>query len=345
MAYTTIDKPSDYFNTVLYTGNASTNAITGVGFQPDLVWIKSRGTAGENHYFFDAIRGATNYIHSDTTAAQSSNAATLTTFGSDGFTVGANNSVNKSSDPLVSWNWKANGAGASNEDGSINTIKTSASTTSGFSIAQYTGTGSAATIGHGLGVAPTAIWIKKTSATEQWFCWNQGLTAAGGFIKLDTDGATSTNNSAFPWNPQATTFGLSGDGATNASSVTYIAYCFAEKQGFSKMGSYTGNGNADGPFIYTGFKPAWIMIKSATTAESWMLFDNKRLGFNPDNDYLLANATDVEPADEEVLDIVSNGFKPRVTAGTLNTSGQTYIYMAFAEEPLVTSTGIPATAR
>ena len=286
-----------------------------------------------------------NFLKSNATSANNTNSEFLKSFTSDGYTLGNADEVNNGSNNIVGWNWKANGAGASNTDGSTDTIKTSASTASGVSISTYTGTGSAATIGHGMGVAPTAIWIKKTSATEQWFCWNQGLTAAGGFIKLDTDGATSTNNSAFPWNPQATTFGLSGDGATNASSVTYIAYCFAEKQGFSKMGSYTGNGNADGPFIYTGFKPAWIMIKSATTAESWMLFDNKRLGFNPDNDYLLANATDVEPADEEVLDIVSNGFKPRVTAGTLNTSGQTYIYMAFAEEPLVTSTGIPATAR
>ena len=344
MAYTTIDKPSDYFFTKLWTGNDTAQTITGIPFAPDFVWIKNRSTA-ESHTLVNTVVGANNFLKSNATSANNTNSEFLKSFTSDGYTLGNADEVNNGSNNIVGWNWKANGAGASNTDGSTDTIKTSASTASGVSISTYTGTGSAATIGHGMGVAPTAIWIKKTSATEQWFCWNQGLTAAGGFIKLDTDGATSTNNSAFPWNPQATTFGLSGDGATNASSVTYIAYCFAEKQGFSKMGSYTGNGNADGPFIYTGFKPAWIMIKSATTAESWMLFDNKRLGFNPDNDYLLANATDVEPADEEVLDIVSNGFKPRVTAGTLNTSGQTYIYMAFAEEPLVTSTGIPATAR
>ena len=344
MAYTAIDKPSDYFFTKLWTGNDTAQTITGIPFAPDFVWIKNRSTA-ESHTLVNTVVGANNFLKSNATSANNTNSEFLKSFTSDGYTLGNADEVNNGSNNIVGWNWKANGAGASNTDGSTDTIKTSASTASGVSISTYTGTGSAATIGHGMGVAPTAIWIKKTSATEQWFCWNQGLTAAGGFIKLDTDGATSTNNSAFPWNPQATTFGLSGDGATNADGVSYIAYCFAEKQGFSKMGSYTGNGNADGPFIYTGFKPAWIMIKSATTAESWMLFDNKRLGFNPDNDYLLANATDVEPADEEVLDIVSNGFKPRVTAGTLNTSGQTYIYMAFAEEPLVTSTGIPATAR
>ena len=343
MAYISFE-PKDYFTIKLWTGNDTAQTITGIPFAPSFVWIKNRSTA-ESHTLANTLIGANNFLKSNATSANNTNTEFVKSFTSDGYTLGSADEVNNGSNNIVGWNWKANGAGASNTDGSTDTIKTSASTASGVSISTYTGTGSAATIGHGMGVAPTAIWIKKTSATEQWFCWNQGLTAAGGFIKLDTDGATSTNNSAFPWNPQATTFGLSGDGATNADGVSYIAYCFAEKQGFSKMGSYVGNGNADGPFIYTGFKPAWIMIKSATTAESWMLFDNKRLGFNPDNDYLLANATDVEPADEEVLDIVSNGFKPRVTAGTLNTSGQTYIYMAFAEEPLVTSTGIPATAR
>jgi hypothetical protein len=343
MAYTTIDDPTVYFNTVLYTGNYSTNAITGVGFQPDLVWIKSRGTAGENHYFFDAIRGATNYIHSDTTAAQSSNAATLTTFGSDGFTVGANNSVNKSSDPLVSWNWKANGAGASNTDGSTNTEKTSASTASGFSIVQYIGTGSAATIGHGMGVAPTAIWIKKTSATEEWFCWNQGITAAGGFLKLSGTNVAGTNNTAFPWNPQATTFGLSGDAATNADGVTYIAYCFAEKQGFSKMGSYLGNGNADGAFIYTGFKPAFVLLKNTAATEAWFLFDNKR-GVNGAMVALFPDEAAADGGAADNIDLLSNGFKLR-SAGAIVNSAATFIYLAIAAEPLVTSTGIPATAR
>ena len=342
-AYTTIDKPTDYFETLLYTGNGGTNNITGLDYQPDWVWIKSRGSAGENHYFFDAIRGVTKYIHCDTNAAESTNSATLTTFGSGGFTVGANNSVNKSSDPLVSWNWKANGAGASNTDGSTNTEKTSASTASGFSIVQYIGTGSAATIGHGLGVAPTAIWIKKTSATEEWFCWNQGITAAGGFLKLNGTNVAGTNASGFPWNPQATTFGLSGDGATNASSATYVAYCFAEKQGFSKMGSYQGNASTDGTFVYTGFKPAFVLIKNTAATEAWFLYDNKR-GVNGAMNALFPDENAAEGGAADNIDLLSNGFKLR-TAGAILNSAATFIYIAFAENPFVTSTGIPTPAR
>ena len=345
MAYTAIDKPSDYFVTKLYNGSGSTQSITGLDFQPDWVWLKRRSSA-RGHTVYDAPRGATYGVYPDLTSGQSVGSSALTAFNSDGFSLGADDRVSGSGHTYVSWNWKANGAGATNEAGSINTIKTSASTTSGFSIITYTGNGSSgATIGHGLGVAPKVVIVKLTSGGGyDWGVYHASLGNTKNMRMNLTDAvATST---AF-WNdttPTSTLVSL-GDNATTNSSGTYVAYCFAEVKGFSKMGSYTGNGNADGPFIYTGFKPAWIMIKSATTAESWMLFDNKRLGFNPDNDYLLANNTDAEPADEEVLDIVSNGFKPRVTAGTLNTSGQTYIYMAFAESPFVTSTGIPATAR
>jgi hypothetical protein len=343
MAYTTIDKPSDYFFTKLWTGNDTAQTITGIPFAPDFVWIKNRSTA-ESHTLVNTVVGANNFLKSNAISANNTNSEFLKSFTSDGYTLGNADEVNNGSNNIVGWNWKANGAGASNEDGSTNTIKTSASTTSGFSISTYTGTGSNATIGHGLGVVPQVVIYKKTSATGNWFMYNKNIGNTK-YLNLDATSAVQTYNVFQNTDPSSTLLYVSGDSGGNQNSQTYVAYCFAEKQGFSKFGSYTGNGNADGPFIYTGFKPAWIMIKSATTAESWMLFDNKRLGFNPDNDYLLANATDVEPADEEVLDIVSNGFKPRVTAGTLNTSGQTYIYMAFAEEPLVTSTGIPATAR
>ena len=343
MAYTTVPKSSAYFDNKLITGNGGTQNITGLNFQPDFTWIKGRDVA-ESHALFDAPRGVTKRLMSDTTGAETT-VQGVTAFNSDGFTLGALSAVNQNNGLFASWNWKANGAGSANTDGTINTIKTSANTTSGFSISTYTGTGSAGTIGHGLGVAPTAIWIKKTSATEQWFCWNQGLTAAGGFIKLDTDGATSTNNSGFPWNPQATTFGLSGDGATNASSVTYIAYCFAEKQGFSKMGSYQGNASTDGTFVYTGFKPAFIILKNTASAGTdWQIYDNKRLGYNGGDRSLATNTSAAEETGQGKIDFLSNGFKLRTASGNQNASAL-YIYMAFAEEPLVSTNGQPATAR
>ena len=341
MAYTTIPKSSAYFDNKLITGNGGTQNITGLNFQPDFTWIKGRDVA-ENHALFDAPRGVTKRLMSDTTGAETT-VQGVTAFNSDGFTLGALSAVNQNNGLFASWNWKANGAGSSNTDGTINTIKTSANTTSGFSISTYTGTGSAGTIGHGLGVAPTAIWIKKTSATENWFCWNKGLTSAGGFLKLDRGDAASTNNTAFPWNPQANTFGVSTDGATNASGVTYIAYCFANVQGYSKMGGYVGNGNTDGTFVYTGFKPAFVIIKS-NGAEAWRMVDNKRIGFNVDNRHLTPNDSVVESGSVSDIDLLSNGFKLRSAAGNYN-SGNDYIYLAFAEEPLVSTNGIPSTAR
>ena len=346
MAFSAIIKPTDYFIPELYTGNGGTQTISGLNFQPDFTWIKSRSNA-EGHGLFDVLRGVTNRIQSNTLNAESSLAGSLQSFDSDGFTVGNDVGANGNGQTFASWNWKANGAGSSNTDGTINTIKTSANTTSGFSISTYTGTGSAGTIGHGLGVAPTAIWIKKTSATENWFCWNKGLTSAGGFLKLDRGDAASTNNTAFPWNPQANTFGVSTDGATNASGVTYIAYCFANVQGYSKMGGYVGNGNTDGTFVYTGFKPAFVIIKS-NGAEAWRMVDNKRIGFNVDNRHLTPNDSVVESGSVSDIDLLSNGFKLRSAAGNYNSgNGYNYIYLAFAETPFVANSGesIPTTAR
>ena len=347
MAYTAIDKSSDYFDTKLYSGNGSTQTITGIPLAPSFVWIKNR-TAGEHHVLTDVVRGANKQLNTNRANAQLTLTTQLTAFTSDGFSVGAGSEVNNGSAIYVSWNWKAGTSFTNDASGTgIGSIDSngSVSTTSGFSIVKWTGTGATGTIAHGLGAVPRMIIVKSLANTTTWMCQHASLGNAKEIYLNNTSAAGNSTawNSTTPTSTVFSVTGGAGDGV-NASG-DYIAYCFSNVKGFSKMGSYVGNGNADGPFIYTGFKPAWIMIKSATTAESWMLFDNKRLGFNPDNDYLLANATDVEPADEEVLDIVSNGFKPRVTAGTLNTSGQTYIYMAFAEEPLVTSTGIPATAR
>jgi hypothetical protein len=348
MAYTTIDKPTDYFNTKLYTGNGSSGtALTTGTFQPDFCWFKNRGTA-ENSVLINAINGASFNLSSNLNRAETDVSAKVSAFTSTGVTLGSNAETNENSQPLVAWNWKAGTSFTNDASGTgIGSIDSagSVSTTSGFSIVKWTGTGATGTIAHGLGAVPRMIIVKSLANTTTWMCQHASIGNAKEIYLNNTSAAGNSTawNSTTPTSTVFSVTGGAGDGV-NASG-DYIAYCFSNVKGFSKMGSYVGNGNADGPFIYTGFKPAWIMIKSATTAESWMLFDNKRLGFNPDNDYLLANAVDVEPADEEVLDIVSNGFKPRVTAGTLNTSGQTYIYMAFAEEPLVTSTGIPATAR
>jgi hypothetical protein len=348
MAYTTIDKPTDYFNTKLYTGNGSSGtALTTGTFQPDFCWFKNRGTA-ENSVLINAINGASFNLSSNLNRAETDVSAKVSAFTSTGVTLGSNAETNENSQPLVAWNWKAGTSFTNDASGTgIGSIDSagSVSTTSGFSIVKWTGTGATGTIAHGLGAVPRMIIVKSLANTTTWMCQHASIGNAKEIYLNNTSAAGNSTawNSTTPTSTVFSVTGGAGDGV-NASG-DYIAYCFSNVKGFSKMGSYVGNGNADGPFIYTGFKPAWIMIKSATTAESWMLFDNKRLGFNPDNDYLLANAVDVEPADEEVLDIVSNGFKPRVTAGTLNTSGQTYIYMAFAEEPLVSSNGIPATAR
>ncbi len=198
MAYSTILKPSDYFNTKLYTGNdTASTTISGVGFQSDFTWIKSRTTT-ENHHAFDAVRGGGYRIYPNLTDAQSYIATTLTSWTSDGFVVGVDDGVNANGENFASWNWKANGAGSANTDGDINST-VSANTTSGFSISTYTGTGSAGTIGHGLGVAPTAIWIKRISAAENWFCWNKGLPSAGGYLKLDMTQVTGTSNRYKSW--------------------------------------------------------------------------------------------------------------------------------------------------
>jgi hypothetical protein len=348
MAFTTIDDPSAYFNTKLYTGNGSSGtALTTGTFQPDFCWFKNRGTA-ENSVLINAINGASFNLSSNLNRAETDVSAKVSAFTSTGVTLGSNAETNENSQPLVAWNWKAGTSFTNDASGTgIGSIDSagSVSTTSGFSIVKWTGTGATGTIAHGLGAVPRMIIVKSLANTTTWMCQHASIGNAKEIYLNNTSAAGNSTawNSTTPTSTVFSVTGGAGDGV-NASG-DYIAYCFSNVKGFSKMGSYVGNGNADGPFIYTGFKPAWIMIKSATTAESWMLFDNKRLGFNPDNDYLLANAVDVEPADEEVLDIVSNGFKPRVTAGTLNTSGQTYIYMAFAEEPLVSSNGIPATAR
>jgi len=347
MAYTTIKKPSDYFNTKLYTGNLSTNNITGVGFQPDLVWLKSRtqGTTGYNgnHYLFDAVRGATKWIISNQTGAEANNASSLSSFDSDGFTLGGLDFINNNGDNFVGWNWKANGQGSSNTDGSTNTIYTSVNTTAGLSISSYTGTGNAATIGHGLGAVPKMIIIKRTSDSDSWTVGHNSM-GWGKYLRLDNNSAEASNTST--WNntaPTSSVFSVN-HADTNDNNRTFIAYCFADVTGYSKFGSYTGNGNADGTFVYTGFKPAFVLVKQSSAAgEGWIIHDSKRSGYNGDNDFLYTNTAGAEVTSSNHIDILSNGFKARSTNGVVNGSGTTYIYIAIAEEPLIGDN--PATAR
>ena len=341
MAYTTIKKPSDYFNTKLYTGTGASQSITGVGFQPDWTWIKNRSITA-NHHLFDVARGATKYILTNSTNAEATDAQQLQSFDSDGFTVGTNGNVNGSGNNIVAWNWLAANGTASNTDGSINST-VSASTVSGFSIVSYTGTGANATVGHGLSSAPKMIIFKNTNSVRDWGVYHGSLSDPDNYLTLNqtyaqTTGFNFSNNTA----PTSSVFYVGDHNRVNGSGDTYVAYCFADVQGYSKFGSYTGNGQADGTFIYTGFKPAFTMIKRTDSSGDWQLVDNKRLGYNVDNNALFPNLNNAEDTGD-VVDILSNGFKVRSSTGTWNASGGSYIFMSFAEEPLVGDN--PATAR
>jgi hypothetical protein len=349
MAYTTINKSGDYFNTKLYTGTGSSNAITGVGFQPDLTWIKSRSDTHE-HKLTDVVRGVTKALASDNNTQEFTDVQGLTAFGSDGYTVGTDSYYNTNGHNYASWNWKAgNSQGSSNTDGSINTTYTSVNTTAGFSISKYTGTASNATVGHGLGAVPKMIIVKNLissgGSAEHWYVYHASL---GNNKDLLLNLTNDASNTVTTWNnttPTSSVFSIgSGDGV-NKSSEANIAYCFAEKTGYSKFGSYVGNGNnANGTFVYTGFKPAFVIFKRTSGTGNWQLLDNKRLGYNPLNYTLYPNTTTTDQ-DEGDIHLYSNGFQLRGTGTDGNGSGSTYIYMAFAEAPLVGTNGVTAKAR
>ena len=346
MAFSTIIKPSDYFDTSLWTGN-STSRLIPLDFEPSFVWGKARSVATQ-HALFDAVRGATDRIKSDTNGAEVPNSG-VTAFNSNGFTNGTSDSLNQNGQTFASWSWKANGSGSANTDGSINST-VSASTTSGFSIVKYTGTQATATVGHGLGIAPKMIFFKNVDIADEWLAGvNAGSLDFTQYAYLNLTNAFSGNGAAFfnDTNPTSSVFSLGNSSNINKSGSSIIAYCFADVQGFSKMGSYIGNGNADGTFVYTGFKPAFILIKSATTAMYWHIFDDKRQGFNPNNYRLNPNSSEVETTTTGVLDFLSNGFKIRTNQQQFGTNGATYIYMAFAAAPFVANSGqsIPTTAR
>jgi len=332
---TTATQAGKYFNPVLYTGNGGTQSVTGVGFQPDMTWIKVRSTTYD-HQLVDAVRGAGKSLFSNLTNAEST-LNTLTSFNSDGFTVDATTYIgtNASGQTFASWNWKANGSGSTNTSGSI-TSSVSANTTSGFSVVTYTGTGTTGTIGHGLGVAPSMIIVKcRSNGTTNWYTYHISIGNTGA-LGLNLTDATITS-SAF-WNntsPTSSVFTISGaSGELNGSGRTYVAYAFAEVAGYSKFTSWTGNGSADGPFIFTGFRPAYVLVKQATGGgEGWYVFDNKRNAYNVANTLLSPNSSAAEITGDYGIDMVSNGFKIRNSQGFINSSGVTYICAAFAESP------------
>ena len=320
-----------------YTGNGGTlavsNAVNGVSFQPDLVWIKMRSGAAGNE-LFDSIRGANIVLYSNASNAEA-NVGTMSTFGSGGFTAvyqAADVSTNNSGSTFVGWQWKAGGTAVSNTDGTITTT-ISASSSSGFSVITYTGTGiDNKTIGHGLGAAPKfLIWKPRASATD-WMVWHTGLSGFNYDVRLNTTAAQGTganplNNTA----PSSTVITLRNQGDVNGSGTTIVCYAFAAVAGYSAFGSYTGNGSTDGPFIYTGFRPRFVMIKRTDTTADWNVYDSSRASYNLYSNRLYANLSAAEDAVSTDMDLLSNGFKLRSTGSSANASGGTYMYACFAE--------------
>jgi len=336
MAYTAIDNPELYFQTKLFTGTGSALSVTLDGsedMQPDLVWIKERSAADSAHNLTDSVRGAGKGLFSNTSAVEydygTGSDGTVRSFDSDGFTLGTATQVNPSSVTMVAWCWKE-------------------SATAGFDIVAYSGTGNSTDdISHSLGATPELIIIKQRSTGDHnWIVWHH--TQATNYIALlDTTGAfysptTATINEA---NHSSSVFGIATNDSTNESGETYISYLWRSVQGFSSMGSYIGNGNADGTFVYTGFRPAWVVVKESSGTSNWLMFDNKRDISNGVDNYVKANANDAENSGTDYMDFLSNGFKSRTSQTFFNESGSTYIYMAFAEAPFVNSNGVPCNAR
>jgi hypothetical protein len=331
--------PEDYFNTVLYTGTGSTQSITGVGHQPDMVWIKERNNV-RYHRILDAVRGATKEVFPNDTLAEATSPNSLTSFDSDGFTIGSDTSVNSGSGTYVAWNWKAGGSGVSNTDGSI-TSTVSANTESGFSIVTFTGNGSSsATVGHGLDQVPEFIIQKRRDSTNDWQVSVKDI-GVGYLNYTDAFGTSGGSNGRLSYTGNTSTYytwlaGSSTVNSVNASGATYVSYCFHSVEGFSKFSSFVGNGSADGVFVYTGFRPAFVMVKATSTANDWFMYDTKRNTYNVVDNILVANGSNSESGvalAARNMDILSNGFKCRGNDGG-NLSGQTHIYMAFAEQPV-----------
>ena len=367
MAYTTIDDPAQYFNTLLYTGNGATSSagttartLTGVGFQPDWVWVKERSNT-EGHFLQDSVRGASKVLFSNLRNAEVDSLTDysdggLNGFTSDGFTIGSghagnSNNINTNSETYVAWNWKAGtaftndasstGIGSLDSAGSVNE-------TAGFSIVTYSAVGANHTVKHGLSTTPHLIIFKsRNSSSQGWVVFHQSI-ANTKFVRLnETDGANTSTDGTGNFNstsPTSSVFSIGTALATGENGKNIVCYCFSERKGYSKFGSYTGNGNADGTFVYTGFKPAWVMVKRTDSTGQWGIADNKR-GVAPSGEFLFAEDNGSTNSASNNFDFLSNGFKSRADYAANNTSSATYIYLAFAESPFVNSNGVPTNAR
>ena len=338
-------QPSDFFSPVTYIGDESGQTIT-TGFQPDFIWIKTRNAA-YNHQLVDAVRGNTKYVQSNTNAAETTTTDAVTSFISTGFTLGADTPgwVNQNSKEIVSWNWKA-GTTSGLTGGTITPSAYSFNTTSGFGVYAYTGTGANATIPHGLGVTPSVMMIKNVEDTQAWAVYHIDV---GNTKRLTLNDTSVEATSAVTWNdtsPTSTVFSIGTNSRVNTSGEDYIAYVWAPVKGYSHISSYTGSGNADGPFAYTGFRPAFILTKPSNNADTnnWSIYDFKRIGYNVDNESLFPDTSDTETTTDD-LDILSNGFKINTTSSRVNGNNTNYVYMAFAEFPIVSSNDVPTVAR
>ena len=362
MAYATIDNPELFFQTKLYSGTGSALSITLDGsenMQPDWVWIKERNASASSHNLTDSVRGAGKGLFSNDTSQEydygTGSSGSVRSFDSDGFTLGTASQVNPSGVNMVSWNWKA-GTSVSGTTGGSGTSKSysgSVSTTSGFSIIAYVGNGTAGhTIPHHLGAVPRVLIVKGRDQTENWTVYHEGLTSNNYALRLNSNAAEFSQT--LSWNdttPTSSVFTLGGGAGTsdytNRDGINMIAYCFAEKKGYSRFGSYRGNGDANGTFIYTGFKPAWVLVKRADGTDHWTLWDNKRNAFNVDDNVLYPSLNSAESTSDTsyACDFLSNGIKWRGTSTGMNASGADYVYFAFAESPFVNSNSVPNNAR
>ena len=354
MAYTTIDDPSVYFQTVTYTGNSNTNhAVTNTGnsnLQPDWIWVKIRSGQADDHVLVDSSRGNLKRLKSNQNYAEPSDRAEIKSFDSDGFTLGTDDgSSNYNNFTYVAWQWKVNGGTtSSNTSGSV-TSTVQANTTAGISIVTWTAANGAYTIGHGLGTTPAMVITKDRDTSERnWWTWHQAfgdLASAGGYVALNKNDAKATAVNSI-WGTQGLSSTLFGFDASTSQNDAHVGYFFAEIKGYSKFGSYTGNGSTDGTFVYTGFRPAFVMIKRTDNTSSWSMRDTSRSPSNVVLNRVWADLNNAESTSTtETIDILSNGFKARNDIAGINTSGGTYIYMAFAEHPFVSSEGAPVTAR
>ena len=356
MAYTTIDDPSAHFQTMIFTGDGNDNrAITNDGnsnLQPDWIWFKNRDTTN-SHNVLDSTRGVGKTLEgTNSTTAEGDTSTRLTSFDSDGFTVRTDPSVNGNTNDIVAWQWKANGGTTTTNDASATSVGTidsvyQANTTAGFSIVTHTGSGSAGNIAHGLGAVPEWVLTKNRSQSASWANYHKG---AGNeyYLELDTTDAREAGSSVWgDTTPSSTTFRVGGANTkNNSSSDNFVSFCFAPIQGYSKFGTYTGNSDANGTFVYLGFKPAWLMFKKTSGSDGWGIFDNRRntQQGNPRDIYLQPNSSNADSSESDSIDFLSNGFKWRISSGFRNETGSTYVYFAFAEHPFVSSKGVPVTA-